>query len=154
MCSSEGLGWILSHSISHEVLNISHMTRMINYIICMYQDTWSCVSGQESRVMHKFMWRTSVLFTGNNNSPFSTPCISITTMPISIKFTYFRFSIYATQHTKFERNQPSSLRDMCSWKLPNFFTFFFFFAPFYKSNFQPTKSTLPVDRFLSNLAHL
>ena len=34
-----------------------------------------------------------------------------------------------------------------------FFTFFFF-APFYKSNFEPTKNTLPVDRFLSNLAHL
>ena len=37
---------------------------------------------------------------------------------------------------------------------PIFFTFFFFFAPFYKSNFEPTKNTLPVDRFLSNLAHL
>ena len=28
---------------------------------------------------------------------------------------------------------------------------FFFFALFYKSNFEPTKDTLLVDRFLSNL---
>ena len=32
---------------------------------------------------------TSVLFTGTAKSPFSTPHISITTGPISIKFTYF-----------------------------------------------------------------
>ena len=37
------------------------------------QDTWSCVSGQESSV------HTNVLFTGTAKSPFSTPHISITT---------------------------------------------------------------------------
>ena len=37
---------------------------------------------------------------------------------------------------------------------PIFFTFFFFFTPFYKSNFEPPKDTLPVDRFFSNLVHL
>ena len=63
-------------------------------------------------------------------------------------------SIYATLHTKFERNRPNSLRDMCSWKGLIFFTFFLFFALFYKSNFEPTKDTLLIDRFLSNLAHL
>ena len=138
-----------------------------------YQDTQSCVSGQESRVTHKCvikthsrvsaakkaMWLTSVLFTGTANSPFSAPRISITTGPISIKFTYFMPSIYATLHTKFERNQFSSSWDMCSWKLPYFlhlffFFFFFFFAPFYNSNFEPTKNTLPMNRFLSNLAHI
>ena len=56
----------------------------------------------------------SVLFTGTANSPFSAPHISITTGPISIKFTYFMPSIYATLHTKFERNRPSSLRDTYS----------------------------------------
>ena len=35
-----------------------------------------------------------------------------------------------------------------------FLFFFFFFAPFYKSIFEPTKDTLSIDRFLSNLAHL
>ena len=39
------------------------------------------------------MWHTSVLFTGTAKSPFSTPHISITTGPISIKFTYFMPSI-------------------------------------------------------------
>ena len=34
-----------------------------------------------------------------------------------------------------------------------FFTFFFF-AQFYKSNFGPTKDTLPVDHVLSSLVHL
>ena len=52
----------------------------------------------------KAMWGTSVLFTGTVNSPFSTPRISITTGLISIKFTYFMPSIYATIHAKFERN--------------------------------------------------
>ena len=36
--------------------------------------------------------------------------ISITTGPISIKFTYFMPAIYTTLHTKFEENQLSSLR--------------------------------------------
>ena len=72
----------------------------------------------------KAVWHTSVLFTATANSPFSTPHISITTGPISIKFTYFMPSIYATQHTKFERNRPSSSQDMCSWKLPHFLHLF------------------------------
>ena len=57
----------------------------------------------------KVMWHTSVLFTGTAKSPFSTPHISITTGPISIKFTYFMPSIYTTLHTKFEENRLSSL---------------------------------------------
>ena len=56
---------------------------------------------------------TSVLFTGTAKSPFSTPHISITTGPISIKFTYFMPCIYTTLHTKFEENQLISLRDIC-----------------------------------------
>ena len=36
---------------------------------------------------------------------------------------------------------------------PIFFTFFFF-ALFYKNNFEPTNDTLLVDQFLTNLAHL
>ena len=59
------------------------------------------------------VWHTSVLFTGIAKSPFSTPYISITTGPISIKFTYFMSSIHMTLHTKFEENRFSSLRDMC-----------------------------------------
>ena len=57
----------------------------------------------------KAVWHTSVLFTGTTNSLLSTPCISVTTKPISIKFTYFMPSMYTTLHTKFERNWCSSL---------------------------------------------
>ena len=46
------------------------------------QDTLSCVSSQED-TRH-----TSVLITGTTKSLFSTPCISITTGQIPIKFTY------------------------------------------------------------------
>ena len=67
---------------------------------------------------------TQVLFTGTAKSLFSTPHISITTEPISIKFTYFMPSIYTILHTKFEEDQISSLRDMCFWKLPNFLQIF------------------------------
>ena len=81
--------------------------------------THGCVSAAK-----KAVWRTSVLFTGTANSPFSAPCISITTGPISIKFTYFMPSIYATLHTKLERNRPSSSQDMCSRKMPYFLHLF------------------------------
>ena len=76
----------------------------------------------------KAMWCTSVLFTGTVNLPFSTPSISITTGLIYIKFIHFMPSIYilyppiyVTLHSKFEENQPSSLQDMCSLKLPHIF---------------------------------
>ena len=36
---------------------------------------------------------------------------------------------------------------------PIFFTVFFF-APFYKNNFGPTKDTLLVDRVLASFAHI
>ena len=49
---------------------------------------------------------TQVLFTGTTNSLFSTPRISITTGPISIKFTYFMPSIHTTIHTKLKKIGP------------------------------------------------
>ena len=81
--------------------------------------THGCVS-----VTKKAVWHTSMLFTETANSPFSTPCISITLGLIYIKFTYFMSSIYMTLHTKCEENQPSSLWDMCSWKFPYFLHIF------------------------------
>ena len=114
----------------------------------IHQDTRSCVSSQESIV-----WHTSVLFiTGTANSLFSTLRISITTGPISIKFPYFMPSIYTTLHTKFEKIGPVVYEICVHENCPIFFTFFF--APFYKSNFEPTKDTFLMDQFLSNLAHL
>ena len=55
-----------------------------------------------------------MLFTGTANSLFSTTRISITTTLISMKFTYFIPFIHATLYTKFEVNQHSNLRYMCS----------------------------------------
>ena len=62
------------------------------------------VSAAKKDVQH-----TSVLFTGTIKSPLSTPCISITTGPISIKYTHFIPSINTTLHTKFKENQLSAL---------------------------------------------
>ena len=81
----------------------------VNPLQLCYLNTRSCVRGQESRVVHKY-----VSFTGTASLPFSTPRISITTGLISIRFTYFMLFIYTALHTKFERNQPSSSQDMCS----------------------------------------
>ena len=75
------------------------------------------------------MWHTSVLFTGTAKSPFSTPHISITTGPISMKFIYFMPSIYTTLHTKFEEIGLVVCEIYASENCPIFFTFFFFFAP-------------------------
>ena len=126
--------------------NITNIFEIVLQYLCVqYQDTRSCVSSQESRVTHKcVIYRNRWLPVFN---------LSYLTRPICIKFVYFIPSIYAILHTKFEKHQLSNLCDMCWWKLPLFFTFFFF-APFYKSNFEPTKDTLLIDRFISNLAHL
>ena len=103
--------WLFgTYSIRQDLIQLSHVWGI---------KTHGCVS-----VAKKAVWRTSVLFTGTANSPFSAPRISITTGPISIKFTYFMPSIYATLHTIFERNRSSSSRDMCSWKLPYFLHLF------------------------------
>ena len=125
---------------------ISKLT--ICLIPCMYIKTHGRVLAAK-----KAMWWTSVLFTGVINSPFSTPHTPVTTRLIFIIFTHFMSSIYTTLYIpNNEGNRPSSLKDMCSWILSHF-PFFFFFAPFYKNNFEPTKDTLLVDRILSNLAH-
>ena len=112
------------YNISQYFTLIVQLLKFINHKSATNdQDTRSCVSGQGSHVAHKclikthgrvsaakeVMWHTSVLFTGTAKSPFSTPHISITTRPISIKFTYFMPSIYTTLHTKFEENGRSSL---------------------------------------------
>ena len=65
-----------------------------------------------TQVGKSYMRHTSMLFTRTAESPFLTPHISITTGPISIKFTYFMPFIYTTLHTKFEENRISSLQDM------------------------------------------
>ena len=76
-------------------------------MLLTYQDTRLCVSGQRRRAAHikthgrvsaakEDVRHTSVLFTGTAKSPFSTPHTSITTGPISIKFTYFMLSKYTT----------------------------------------------------------
>ena len=62
---------------------------------CLVIKTHSRVSAAKKDVRH-----TRVLFTGISKSPFSTPHISITTRPISIKFMYYMPSIYTIWHTK------------------------------------------------------
>ena len=52
------------------------------------------VSAAKKDVQH-----TSVLFTGTAKSPFSTPHISITTGPISIKFSYIFYALHIHDFT-------------------------------------------------------
>ena len=96
----------------------------------------------------KVVWHTCVLFTRTTNLPFSTPHISITTGPISIKFTYFMPYIMPHYIPSLKEISPK----ICvheNWSIFfMFFFFFIFFAPFYKSNFEPTKDTLLIDPFL------
>ena len=83
---------IYLHVIPEAMLMVSKDTSTIK--------THGCVPAAKEDV-----WHTSVLFTGTAKSPFSTPHISITTGPISIKFTHFMPCIYMTLHTKFEENR-------------------------------------------------
>ena len=66
----------------------------------------------------KAMWHISVLSTGTTNSPFSTPCISIITGPISIKSMYFMCSIYVTLYNLKEISPV--VYGMFSWKFAHF----------------------------------
>ena len=85
-------------------------------------------------VAKKAVWRTSVLCTRNGNLQFSTPHISITTGIIYIKFINFMSSIYMTLHTNLKEISPVVYEICIHENCPIFFTFFFF-IPFYKSNF-------------------
>ena len=95
-----------------------HFMSTSHFLPAWYIKTHGCVLAAK-----KAMWRTSVLFTGTTNSPFSAPHISVTTGPISIKFTCYVLHIHDST-TKFEGNWPSSLWDMWSWKLPHFLHLF------------------------------
>ena len=115
--------------------------------VTRYQDTRSCVSGQERHKTH------SVLFTGSGKFLISTPCISGTTKWIFIKFTHFMLYIYITLHIKFERHWVRGEQDIHFQKLPNFLHIFHLL--FLHTAFdEPHKSNLPMVRFLSNLAHI
>lgn len=76
-----------------------------NIVLVLCQDTWLCVNGQERLTANKCVIRKPT------KSPCSTPCISITTVLISIKLMYFMPSLYTTLHTKFKGNQLSNLQD-------------------------------------------
>ena len=84
--------------------------------ICTINMQWIKIHGRVSAAK-KAVWRTSMLFTGTANSPFSTPHISITTVLISIKLTYFMPSIHTILHTNLKE---IGLVDMCLGKLTNF----------------------------------
>ena len=105
-------------------------------------------------VAKKTVWYTSVLFIGTTNSPFSTPCISITAGLISKSDLHILCPPYTRPCIPRLTEIGPVVYEICVHdNCPIFFTFFFF-APFYKSNFEPTNDTLLVDCFLSNLAHL
>ena len=77
------------------------------YIHVINIKTHSCVSAAK-----KAVWCISVLFTNTTNPSFSASYISITTPPISMKFTIL-CPLYTQLYirTKFEGNQPGSLQD-------------------------------------------
>ena len=91
-----------------------------------------------------------MLFTGTTNLPFSTPHIYLYNQFLSNSHTYYMLSIYATFIPNLKKLGPVVHKIYTPKNCPIFFTFFFF-TPFHKSNFEPTKN---IHQFLSNLAHL
>ena len=99
--------------------------------------THCCVSVAKKAVM-----RTTVLFTGITNSPFSI-LVSITTWPISIKFTYVwppYMQLYLTYLMGIHLV-------VCNIFFPEIapFSSHFLLLPLYKNNFEPTKDMLLRD---------
>ena len=109
----------------------------------VYIKTHGHVSATKKAVWHTY-WCTSVLLTGTTNLPFSTSCISITTWPISIKFTHLCPPYTQPYILNIKKISPVFHKIYVPENCPIFFTFSFF-TPFY---------TLLIHRFLSNLAHL
>ena len=121
----------------------------------LHQDTQSCVSGQESHVTHKcVIYRKSQELLSRRFQPF----VSLQPLNQFLSNSYILCSLYTLYTQPYILNLKEVGPLVCEMCVHEncliFFTFFFFFAPFYKSNFEPTKNTLSVDRFLSNLAHL
>ena len=97
----------------------------------------------------KAVWHTNVLFTETAILPFSMPCISITTRPISIKFLCILYPLYMQPHIRKLKEIGQVVCEICVLEnCPIFFTFsFFFFAPFNKSNFEPNKTPFSLIDF-------
>ena len=103
-----------------------------------------CVSAAK-----KAIWHTSVLFTGNANSPFSTSHISITTGQISIKFIYFMPFIYAILLTKFEEIC-CVLYEICVPENCLFYSHFSSSQSFTKINLRQPKAPFSWINFFQN----
>ena len=87
-------------------------------VVC--QQPRKLCGSQESHVAPK-----CVIFTANTNSPFSTPCISITTGLISIKFTYL-CPPYTRPYIPNLKEIDSVVYKICIHEnCPIFFTFFY-----------------------------
>ena len=82
-------------------------------------------------MVKKAVWHTSVLFMGTPNSLFSTPRISITTGLIFVKLKYLPYMRPYIPNLK--EISPVVCEICVPENCPIFFTFFFFFALFYKS---------------------
>ena len=112
-------------------------------------------------VAKKAVWCTSVLFIGTANSPFSSPCISITTGLI-IRF-LSNFHILCPPYTRLyvpnlKEISPVVRKIHASENCPIFFTFFFF-APFYKITLRhPSRGSIyfklgtPIRHFVAYLS--
>ena len=130
---------------------IAHKQINNNYLAVIkthgYQDTQSCVSGQER---HKTY---SMLFTGTEQkvADFNPLYLLNYLEDFYQLYTYFMFYIYITLHNKLERNWVVVCKIYTSKNWPIFFTFFFSF--FFFRIFEPHKNNLPMVQFLSNLAH-
>ena len=108
----------------------------------------SCVSAAK-----KAMWCISVLFTRTTNLLFSTTRIS---KPLDWFLSNLQFLCppYMQPYIPILKKISIVVHEICVPENCPVFSTFFFFTPFYKSNFEPTKDTLLINWFLSSLSHL
>ena len=96
-------------------------------------------------VAKKDVWYVSVLFIGTANSSFSTPCIFITTVLICA-YVHILCSPCTQPHIpNLKKIYLIIHKVFVPENCPVFFTFFFFFAPFQKTNFESTEDNLLVN---------
>ena len=120
------------------------------YVTCMYVSRHtSCVSSQESRI---------VCYLQEPLTSHFQLLVSLKPLGWFLSNSHILCPPYTRPYIPNLKEIGPAVHEICiPENCPIFFTFFFtffFFAPFYKSNFEPTKDTLSIDLFLSYLAHL
>ena len=126
---------------------------IISYIhsvtqVSKYQDTWSCQHPRKP-------CDAQVCYLQELLTRCFQPLISLSPLGLFLSSKHILCPPYMRLYIPNLKEISPVVHKICvPWKWPQFLHIFLLLALFYKNNFEPTKDTLLMDPFPSNLAHL